>query len=123
MQQEIKIIGALEHEKVFEWLDNIDIYVQPSYQEGLCRAILEAMSRACPVIASDVGGNKELVNESLLFHKGNEKEIEKKLLLVHDMNLHELARENFNIAKKYSTYILNDRRDKFYHEHIKRKEN
>ena len=123
MQQEIKIVGALEHEKVFEWLDNIDVYIQPSFQEGLCRSLLEAMSRACPVLASDVGGNKELVKETLLFKKGDAKEIENRLLLIHDMNLYELAKENFNNAKKYNAYILNHRRDKFYHEHIKRKEN
>lgn len=43
-------LGGKTHDEVFQWLDNIDIYVQPSYQEGLCRAIVEAMSRGCPVI-------------------------------------------------------------------------
>lgn len=37
---------------VYEWLDNIDLYIQPSYQEGLPRALIEAMSRGCPSIGS-----------------------------------------------------------------------
>ena len=53
---QVRIIGALPHEKVFDWLDNIDVYVQTSFMEGLCRSIIEAMSRGCPVLCTDVGG-------------------------------------------------------------------
>ncbi len=33
---------------VLDWLDRIDIYVQPSFQEGLPRALVEAMSSGLP---------------------------------------------------------------------------
>lgn len=39
-------------DKVFEWMDNIDILIMPAKQETLGRAIIEAMSRGCPVIGS-----------------------------------------------------------------------
>ncbi|HOA82197.1 MAG TPA: glycosyltransferase, partial [Defluviitaleaceae bacterium] len=39
--------GSIPHEKVFDYLDSIDIYVQPSKTEGLPRALIEAMSRGC----------------------------------------------------------------------------
>ena len=43
-------------------IKNIDILVQPSkFGEGFSRAILEAMSAGKPVIASDVGGNREAI--------------------------------------------------------------
>lgn len=58
----VSILGAKPHSEVFSWLDSIDIYVQPSFMEGLCRSIVEAMSRACPVICTNVGGNYELVS-------------------------------------------------------------
>ena len=32
-------------QKVYDWLDEVDIYLQPSFQEGLPRALIEAMSR------------------------------------------------------------------------------
>ena len=52
-------------DKVFEWLDTIDLYVQPSLTEGMPRAAIEAMSRGCPVVVSDVGGLKNLVDKNI----------------------------------------------------------
>ena len=48
-------------EAVLDWLDGIDVYVQASFQEGLPRALVEAMSRATPALASDAGGTRELI--------------------------------------------------------------
>jgi glycosyltransferase involved in cell wall biosynthesis len=39
----------------------MDLYVQPSLWEGLPYALLEAMGRALPVVATDVPGNSDLV--------------------------------------------------------------
>ncbi len=42
-----------------------DLFVMPSRQEALCKALLEAMSQgACPVV-SDAGGMKELVRNGI----------------------------------------------------------
>ena len=67
VENEVKVIGALPHSEVWKWYDSIDVYVQPSFSEGLCRSIVEAMSRACPIICSDVGGNYELIEKDFLF--------------------------------------------------------
>lgn len=42
-------------------LQCLDIFVQPSLAEGISNTILEAMATGLPVIATDVGGNSELV--------------------------------------------------------------
>lgn len=65
----VKIIPAMPHEKVFEWLDTIDVYIQPSKTEGMPRALIEAMSRACPCIGSDAGGIPELLSDKSVFKK------------------------------------------------------
>jgi glycosyltransferase involved in cell wall biosynthesis len=58
-------------EPVLRWLDAIDIYLQPSLQEGLPRAVIEAMSRGCPVLASTAAGIPELVPEPDLVRPGD----------------------------------------------------
>lgn len=52
----------------------MDVFVLPSLGEGISNTILEAMSGAHPVVASDVGGNPELVEDGatgLLFPVGD----------------------------------------------------
>ena len=48
-------------EGVAQWLDGIDIHLQPSFQEGLPRATVEAMSRGAACIGSTCGGIPELL--------------------------------------------------------------
>lgn len=42
-------------------LRDLDVYVLPSLNEGISNTILEAMASGLPVVATNVGGNKELV--------------------------------------------------------------
>lgn len=44
-------------------LHEMDVFVLPSLAEGISNTILEAMSCGLPVIATNVGGNPELVSE------------------------------------------------------------
>lgn len=55
----VAMVGRQDH--IAEWLRRIDVFVLPSLNEGISNTILEAMASALPVIASDVGGNPELV--------------------------------------------------------------
>src|SRR5207247_5572839 len=52
-------------------VDRADLFVLPSRQEGLPRALVEAMARALPCIGSDVGGIPELLARSDLVPPGD----------------------------------------------------
>lgn len=47
--------------RVPEWLHAMDVFVLPSLSEALSNSLMEAMACGCPVVASRVGGNPELV--------------------------------------------------------------
>lgn len=61
---EVKFLGELPNEKVFELYKNkhIDAFINISLSEGLPVSIMEAQSQGIPVIATDVGGVSEIVN-------------------------------------------------------------
>lgn len=46
-------------------LAETDIFVLPSYSEGLSNALMEAMASGCACIASDVGGNRFLIQNGV----------------------------------------------------------
>ncbi|HKP65587.1 MAG TPA: glycosyltransferase, partial [Casimicrobiaceae bacterium] len=50
---------------VADLLRMLDVFVLPSLAEGISNTILEAMATALPVIATDVGGNAELVEDGV----------------------------------------------------------
>jgi len=90
----------------------LDIVVLPSLWEGLPRIILEAMSAAKPVIASDIGGNRELVVDGetgYLFPARDPKALAEKLRdliknkekrLMMGKNARERASEYYDIEKQ-----------------------
>ncbi len=59
---------------VAPWMRAIDIFVLPSLSEAFSNSIMEAMASGCAVVASNVGGNPELVEHGvtgLLFARNN----------------------------------------------------
>jgi len=59
----VTLHGDVPREEVFSLLATMDASVLISDYEGLPRSILEAMSAGLPIITSDVGGVRELVDE------------------------------------------------------------
>lgn len=55
---------GLRHD-IPELLRTTDIFVLPSYSEGLSNALMEAMASGCACIASDVGGNRFLLQNAV----------------------------------------------------------
>lgn len=67
---------------VLPWLRRMDIFVLPSLSEALSNSLLEAMAVGCCAVASEVGGNPELVREGEtghLFTAGDVKQLAQRL--------------------------------------------
>lgn len=54
-----------ERNDIAEIMRRLDIFVLPSQAEGISNTILEAMATGLPVIATNVGGNSELVEDGI----------------------------------------------------------
>jgi glycosyltransferase involved in cell wall biosynthesis len=104
-----------------ELLELSNVFVYPSYAEGLPGALIEAMMAGKLIVASDIGENLECVDENsaLIFKKGRVSELEEKIIyaLKNSSKLESLgdnariqAAEKFeiqNIADKYETLYDN----------------
>ena len=123
VEEMINFIGTIDHKNIFSWFDSIDIYIQPSDVEGLCRSIVEAMSRGCPCVVSNVGGNIELINDQFIFKKKIYMDLTSKLL--HLLSSKEImtsqAKRNFYEAKKFEMKKLQNKRKSFIEKIVKEK--
>lgn len=110
--------GELTHSEVLDWLSTIDIYAQPSKIEGLPRALIEAMSRACPAIGTKIAGIPELLEENEMFAKGDIAGIERALLqIVGHMSI--AACRNFEKVRMYDVIITDEKRNRILDDYAK----
>lgn len=61
----VTVVGPVPHPEALGYIAGSDVLVLPSRLEGLSTVILEAMALKTPVVASDVGGNRELVEDGV----------------------------------------------------------
>lgn len=54
--------GALAPQDVAQWMGAADLLALPSYSEGYPNVLVEALASGIPVVATDVGGAREIVD-------------------------------------------------------------
>lgn len=60
---DIIFTGNLKHDEVMSLYNSVDIFINPSYSEGLPTTVLEAGLMKCPVVATNVGGTGEIIED------------------------------------------------------------
>ena len=93
----------LDGEGVRRALDAADLFVLPSLTEGLPRALLEAMAKGLPAVASAVGGIPELLPSEFLVPAGQAHQLAER---IHRLMSADAAREvagerNRRVARAY----------------------
>ena len=116
VHNQIQVDGVIPHDKVFDWIDDLDLYIQPSLQEGLPRAVVEAMSCACPIIGSRAGGIPELLPERCIFEKKDWNGLARLIKAINEEDLLLMAKENYDKSKLFQKHNLDIKRQSFYKE-------
>lgn len=60
----VRMPGAMEPAGVAEWIGAADLLTLPSWSEGYPNVVVEAIACGRPVVATDVGGTREIVDAS-----------------------------------------------------------
>lgn len=115
----VTFLGWLSPQQRDDLLAKADIFVLPSYHEGLPVAILEAMAWGLPIVTTPIGGIPEVIvsnQNGLLVEPGNVQQLSKCIqLLIEDkqlrLSLGKAARET---AESFDAKIYGDRLANIY---------
>ncbi|MDB5347848.1 MAG: glycosyl transferase group 1 [Schlesneria sp.] len=97
-------------------LDRADLFVLPSRTEGLPRALIEAMARSLPCIASNVGGIPELLPDADLVPAGDVHALAQKIqeVIACPKRQEEMRSRNYLRAQDFREDVLQQRRVEFF---------
>jgi colanic acid/amylovoran biosynthesis glycosyltransferase len=110
----IKFVGYQSQHAVCQYLQNTDIFVLPSFSEGLPVALMEALAAGVPVITTPIAGISELVEHGIngyLVPPGAVEPLAQRIVqLLNDPNLRQQlgqegrfkVEQEFNLAQEVS---------------------
>ncbi len=78
LKNDVIFLGKIPHAETYNYFKAADVFILNSQYEGASHALLDAMSAGVPILASNVGGNPELIENGVngfLFEYNNKKEI------------------------------------------------
>ena len=108
--------------KVLEWMDGLDMLLVPSLQEGLPRALIEAMSRGLPAVGSVAGGIPQLLNKEHLHGKNDYKALGDIIRRVVNSKeeMQKASAENYKKTARFDSEILKEIRADFFKQYYSR---
>jgi len=98
LKEKIFLIGEIKDAS--KYLKAFDLFVLPSRYEGLSITLIEALFAEIPILASDVGGNEEIVGEECVFE--NKKEFLEK---IKDLKPPQVNKETFKLEEMIDKYL------------------
>lgn len=104
--ENVHFLGYQPKEKTIPLIRGSILLIQPSFAEGISATLLESMACKTPIIATNVGGNKELLihnKTGILIEPGNSNELLKEILrMMSNQNLRdEIVRSAYDEVQKY----------------------
>ena len=107
LKTNVHYLGYQSKQNTISLIRGSDLLVQPSLMEGLSSTLLEAMACKTCVVASDVGGNSEIIDNDdtgMLIKPNNHEELLDKIsdLMKNNEKRSKLATAGLKVVEKYN---------------------
>jgi len=112
VRKKIHFVGTVDNKNVHRYLSAADVFVLPTYMEGMPNVVLEAMACRLPVIASNVGGIPEAIKDcqnGLLIEPKDVTSLinSMEFMLDHKPEVKKMGQMGYNVAKKKFSWKQN----------------
>ena len=100
LKESVLLLGSIPPDEMPDFLNSGDLFFLPSENEGISSAIYEAMAIGLPIVGTDAGGQKELVNEEcgFLIDRESVNPAEKYAKIIESLILDQEKREKMSIS-------------------------
>jgi glycosyltransferase involved in cell wall biosynthesis len=110
-QKNVHFLGYQNKEKTISLIRGSDLLIQPSLQEGISSTILEAMACNTLVVATNIGGNKELITDNetgFLVNSNSTSQIIEKInyVLSNPLKSKVITNNAFTYVKQYDWNVI-----------------
>lgn len=106
--ENVQMLGSVSHDRVLELLDESDVFLFPSYTEGFSNSLVEAMARGVPAIATDVGANRDMLEDKggIVIPAKNAEAVVSALREIKNQDVR-AAMSEWSINKVKNSYLIN----------------
>jgi glycosyltransferase involved in cell wall biosynthesis len=107
LSDRIRFLGYIPRDQIPQYYSNAQIFILPSYNEGMSVATLEALASGLPVVVTRAGGMDELVDEGVngvFFDWADTEELVSHLewLVKHPERRRQMSQASRELAKRFS---------------------
>lgn len=111
----LSLVGPVASNQVEQYLSSADLYLFPSYTEGFSLSLAEAMANGLPCIATDVGANRDMLEENggIIVKVGDVESIIDAIEKIQSIEKRQCISE-WNKKKVKSQYVIDSVMDRIY---------
>lgn len=112
LKDTIKIVNNLPHCEVLKHIENSDLLILPSVDEGIANVVIESMAIGTPVISSNCGGMQEVIRNGIngfLYKNRNALDLSNKIIEFNNMNTLERNKISINAKETINTKFKRSR--------------